>query len=811
MRYAIISDIHGNLEALEAALDDIKSQKCTDIVCLGDIVGYGANPKECLDLIRSLNIPVVKGNHDEYIGSDLDPEGFNDAAAEVVRWTRAQLTPEDREWLRNLPYFLVLAEFSIVHATLDSPQRWGYTFEKLEAAANFANQETAICFFGHTHVPVAFIRDTSVRGGTYTKFRVEPAKKYFVNVGSVGQPRDGNPRAAYVIYDLPARTVELRRLNYDVATAQKKIRAAGLPEKLAERLEIGAIRPSTPSTATATHGLITTLALPNRGLWLLMLLIAAWILPGLIGRDPWKADEAYTYGLVLHMSETGDLVVPELGGEPFMQKPTVFFATATACCKAFSWIAGYTTAAHGANVIFLGLTLAALWFASLELNGKGNGPAAAILLMGSVVYLHTAHLLITDVSLVAGFAIAYYGLALGFRRPVAGGFILGTGAGIAFMSKGLLGPGLLGISIIALMMLFSGWRTWPLFASLGVALAASLPWVLIWPLALLHRDRELFNQWFLDNNMARFLGPERVGRPNNLGLEGARYWFLTALPWYTWPAFPLACLACWKERSKVLKDRAFQLPVVMILVIATILTLSRNGRELYGLPLLIPACVLAARGCAFLHGKGLEIWRQTAFVLFGVPIALAWLVWLGVQLDWPGPLLRKIHDRLPEFEPAFQVGPMLIALAATFLWFLWMLRQQRSLPLNALVNWTAGPVLAYLLAMTLWLPALESNMSYRHLAPLREVLQKSVSPGACVASVNLGEPQRAMFHYYAGLKTERRELNRGADCDWVLIQSEARRIETEKEPGPGLKLVWQSVHSRKELFRLFHRSPPIDR
>jgi diadenosine tetraphosphatase ApaH/serine/threonine PP2A family protein phosphatase len=239
MRYGIIADIHANLEGLQVVLADIKAQKCTHVVCLGDVVGYGANPKECLDIIRGMNIPVVKGNHDEYIGSSEDPEGFNDAAAEAVNWSRNQLTEDDRKWLRELKYFRLVANFSIVHATLDAPQRWGYVFEKLEAAASFTYQNTQVCFFGHTHVPVAFIRDTGVRGGTYSKFRVESGKKYFVNVGSVGQPRDGDPRAAYVIYDLPQQTIELRRLDYDIATAQRKIRAAGLPERLAERLSTG--------------------------------------------------------------------------------------------------------------------------------------------------------------------------------------------------------------------------------------------------------------------------------------------------------------------------------------------------------------------------------------------------------------------------------------------------------------------------------------------------------------------------------------------------------------------------------------------
>ena len=239
MKFAIIADIHGNWEAFQTVLDDIQKQKCTHTACVGDVVGYNANPKECLDLVRQMDLPCVKGNHDEYCSSEEALEGFNPHAAEAVNWTRKQLTLDDRAWLRDLKYTRMVTTFSMVHATLDGPQRWGYVFDKLGAAASFPYQSTQVCFFGHTHVPVAFIRDSMVRGGTYSKFKVEPGKKYFVNVGAVGQPRDGNPKAAYVIFDMDASTIELRRLDYDIATTQKKIRAAGLPERLAERLAFG--------------------------------------------------------------------------------------------------------------------------------------------------------------------------------------------------------------------------------------------------------------------------------------------------------------------------------------------------------------------------------------------------------------------------------------------------------------------------------------------------------------------------------------------------------------------------------------------
>lgn len=239
MKYAILADIHGNLEALQVVLEDCKAQGATHYACLGDVVGYNANPKECLDIIRGMGMPVVKGNHDEYCSTDTALDGFNAHAAEAVEWTRQQLTAEDREWLRDLKYLRLVANFTIVHATLDVPQRWGYVFDKLAAAASFTYQNTSVCFFGHTHVPVAFIRDTVVRGGTYSKFKVEPGRKYFVNVGSIGQSRDGVAKATYVIYDMNEGTIELRRLDYDIPTTQRKIIEAGLPARLAERLALG--------------------------------------------------------------------------------------------------------------------------------------------------------------------------------------------------------------------------------------------------------------------------------------------------------------------------------------------------------------------------------------------------------------------------------------------------------------------------------------------------------------------------------------------------------------------------------------------
>jgi predicted phosphodiesterase len=239
MRFAIFSDIHANLEALEAVLADAHQRKCTNFVCLGDVVGYNANPHECMERVRELDCPTVKGNHDEQASVSKSSTDFNELAERAIKWTRDKLTEKDKQWLRDLPFQKQVRSFTIVHATLDTPAQWGYVFNNLDAAASFTYQHTTVCFFGHTHVPMVFIRDEGVRRELIDHIRIEPAKKYFINVGSVGQPRDGNWRAAYCVYDIENNLVQQVRVKYDVAATQKKVIEAGLPRPLAERLAMG--------------------------------------------------------------------------------------------------------------------------------------------------------------------------------------------------------------------------------------------------------------------------------------------------------------------------------------------------------------------------------------------------------------------------------------------------------------------------------------------------------------------------------------------------------------------------------------------
>ncbi len=239
MRICIFSDIHANLEALEAVLADAESERCDSHICLGDVVGYNANPAECLERVKTLGCPVVKGNHDHDCGHDTSLEMMNPVAAEALTWTRNQLSPEQRQWLARLRMVRQVHDFTIVHSTLDQPTSWNYVTNKFDAMANFSYQVTPVCFYGHTHVPRVFVQDGRVQELPAETMELNPDNKYFINTGSVGQPRDGEWRASYCIYDTDRHLVTFRRLEYDLKTAQRKILEKGLPNALAERLAEG--------------------------------------------------------------------------------------------------------------------------------------------------------------------------------------------------------------------------------------------------------------------------------------------------------------------------------------------------------------------------------------------------------------------------------------------------------------------------------------------------------------------------------------------------------------------------------------------
>jgi predicted phosphodiesterase len=241
MRYGIFSDVHSNLEALESVLSAFKEESIDAYLCIGDVIGYAANPCECIRMVKGNADVCIAGNHDWASVDKFNTGYFNPLALAAIRWTSQMLSKEERVFLESLELVFVNKDLTLVHGTLDNPQEFDYLFDGDDAGKTFAALTTPVCFVGHTHVAGILIEE-KMKNIIYRQpshFAFEEGNRYIVNVGSVGQPRDGIPDAAYCVYDTAKKEVAIKRVPYDMELARKKIIEAGLPQRLGDRLLVG--------------------------------------------------------------------------------------------------------------------------------------------------------------------------------------------------------------------------------------------------------------------------------------------------------------------------------------------------------------------------------------------------------------------------------------------------------------------------------------------------------------------------------------------------------------------------------------------
>jgi 4-amino-4-deoxy-L-arabinose transferase-like glycosyltransferase len=535
---------------------------------------------------------------------------------------------------------------------------------------------------------------------------------------------------------------------------------------------------------------------------LVSLICAAWIIPGLVGHDPWKPDEAYSFGLVLSFLEGRDWVVPMLAQEPFMEKPPIYYLTAVLTAKAFGMVLPIHDAARLATGLYMALTFIVVGLTGRELFGAGRGWVATLMFVSSVGLLLCGHQLLTDVAQLTGFALAFYGLALGLRRQHWGGLWLGTGVGLAFMSKGLLAPGCLSILAVVLPLLSPRWRSRDYARSVLVALLAGLPWLTIWPALLYQRSPDLFAVWFWDNNFGRFLGR------NALGPASGPVDVLATLAWSALPAWPLALSAVWRARRDIPWRPELLLPLAGFAVILAVLSLSRQGRELYTLPVLVPLSLLAVPGLLS-FGRGTAKVISTAAATLFLWLALAvWLYWSALELGVPSALHERLIRLQPAYIPGFDLTKLGLALGLMAGW-VWVVFRFPEGPARPVVRWVTGMTMAWGLVAVLLIRYVDTGKSYR---PMVAELRSQLPAGyQCVASHGLGEPQRAMLHYFAGISTYRDE--RAAwhtrPCNVLLVQGFGSQIY---RPNGDWVKIWEGSRpgDKKELYRLYRLPDPVE-
>jgi len=241
MRYGIFSDVHSNIDALQAVVKAYKKEAIDAYFCVGDVVGYAANPIECINEVRRLTKATIVGNHDRASIDLLSSNYFNPVAAQAIAWTKDHLDNKDRAFLQSLKFVYQDEDLTLVHGTLATPEDFSYMVDYYSARETFLLLKTPVCFLGHTHVASAFIKaeGDTISYSALGEITIEGSCRYIINVGSVGQPRDSNPHAAYGIYDTKTKVVEIKRVAYDIQATRNRIADAGLPRFLGDRLLVG--------------------------------------------------------------------------------------------------------------------------------------------------------------------------------------------------------------------------------------------------------------------------------------------------------------------------------------------------------------------------------------------------------------------------------------------------------------------------------------------------------------------------------------------------------------------------------------------
>jgi len=527
--------------------------------------------------------------------------------------------------------------------------------------------------------------------------------------------------------------------------------------------------------------------------WLYVALVAAWLLPGLVGHDPWKPDEAETFGLVYSILQGGSWVVPTLAGEPFLEAPPLFPLTAALFARlAGGWLPLHD-AARLATGFFLVVALLFLRLAARRFLGHAQGWIAIIAFIGCLGLLVRGHLMLPEIAELAGLAMAVYGFALACKHPTAGGVLIASGAGVGFLANGTLAPLAVGTCAALLPALFRDWRSRAYATALAVALLASAPWLAAWPAALYQHSPALFQKWLADQVWETLPGLSPVS-------PTAQLWsILKTLIWTAWPVLPIAAWTLWHGRAQALAQPAVQLGLVLAATLLLFLAFMPGLGESEMLPLLLPLTLVAAAGLHTLRRGEAAFLDWFGIMTFGLLAVLLYLGWLHLLTGHPESLARRSRFLRASVVLEFEWWALAIAAVITLGWiaFVWRVGLGNR---RAVINWAAGVTLVWALAITLLLSWVDGFKSYR---PVALAVKKQLpARHGCIASRGLTEAPRAMLHYFGGILTQRLEAKPDAGCEYLLVQG------PQEAPGAGWKKLWEGGRplEKAERFRLYGRT-----
>ncbi|HET7732002.1 MAG TPA: glycosyltransferase family 39 protein [Usitatibacter sp.] len=526
---------------------------------------------------------------------------------------------------------------------------------------------------------------------------------------------------------------------------------------------------------------------------LFLLVCAAWLLPGLVGHDPWKVDEAVVFGMVTEMLRSGDWVDLRVAGEPYLQPAPLFVWTAALFAKALGGLLPLHDAARLAAGLHMAVTLAALALASEELMAERAVRLSVLLFIGCLGLLIRAHEMTPDLAGLSGVAIGLYGLALAMRRPVAGGVATGLGMGLAFLGDGPLPLAMLAATLAVLPVAGAAWRRRSHAVTAAVALLCAAPLVAVWPLLLAQGAPATFHLW--GDALARW------GQPFTRDDALQAGYFFRLLPWYAWPAWPLAAWSVYRARRTLAVRPALQLPLVAFLVFLVVLVFLGEAREINAMPLLLPLAILGVaeidslpRGAA----SALDWFGMTTFFLLA---AVLWVGWVGAIAGRPDFAVAWLQREVPGFTYRFDFIAFALAALLTLIWLVVVARSLRSTR-RALVNWSAGITMVWMLVMTLGVPLVDQARSYRGISST--IVGALPTDFRCVARRNVGDAQRALLDYFVNLATVRDDVPAASRCNALLVQATPGRVP---QVGGEWEEAWRGSRpgDRHELFVLYRR------
>ena len=523
---------------------------------------------------------------------------------------------------------------------------------------------------------------------------------------------------------------------------------------------------------------------------LFALLVLAYLLPGLVGHDPWKTEDAIGIGIVHQMLQHGNWIVPYLAGEPFLENGPFHYWIAAFTAKLFGLLLDPHDGARVASGVLMGAVLAFAHLSARELYGKAEATGSVLTLLGCLGLIVHAHEALAEIGMLAGQALAWYGIVLAARKPRRAGWLLGAGLVVAALSKGV--PAVIAPTAIALAAPFvsQAWRRRE-YAQTLLAAFLTLGVVVGCLLALAEgRTPGIATAWW-QTNAAQFALP---------AADALGYWAET-LAWAAWPAWPLALWTLWEGRRRTLEPGTRMLIAAFAASFAALLGLA-DPREVYALPLLLPLALLAGAGVPSLR-RG----AANALAWFGVMSAaflgaLMWLGWFAMVTGVPSRIADRFSKLEPGHVPQFSWTAFAVALTLTLAWLWLILKSERS-AFRGVSFWAAGITLLWGLDMTLILSWIDYGKSYR---PVAQALTKHIPAGnRCIESRGLGEAQRAVFDYHSEIVTQPFEHRAESRCPLLLVQ--AREGESDSI-GPGWKFLWEGRRPRdRERFRLYQRQP----